>query len=128
MDPRTPGLKEAARDLFRPLIEPMRNQEIIHRYRVPWLVRIDELEVNDDSFQAFAVPVMEIRDSMSGMDQAPFWFGAPWEALRMIGSCIQMNMVTDHFLTDPAIVAKIKTAALRGALPSEIAELLHPSS
>ena len=47
-DPRTPGLKEAARALLRPIIERMDGQEIIYVCRVPRLMRVDYLEVNKD--------------------------------------------------------------------------------
>ena len=38
---------------------------------------------------------------------------------------ICMAMITDHFYTDPAIVAEVKTAAARKAPPSEIAAILE---
>lgn len=123
--PTTPGLREAARDVIRPLVEGMRGQEIIYRCRVPWLMRVTALAVDDKGFRAEAKPIREIRDSIFSMtyrDRCDF--AASWEGLYLAGSAICMVMITDHFFTDPALVAEVKAAADRGARPAEIAALL----
>ena len=77
LDPVTPGLKVAARDLFRPIIESMKGREIIYRCRVPWLMRVDHLQVENDGFHAVATPIQEIRDGfMSLQYDKPLEFGA----------------------------------------------------
>lgn len=124
--PNTLGLKEAARELIRPIIERMRGNEIIYRCRVPWLIRIDKLEVNDDGFSAVSTPLQEIRDGAFSMElSSPFEFGAGWEWLRMNGSVVRMNMVTDHFHPDQRVVSAVKAAAARKASPKEIAKILN---
>ena len=123
--PSTPGLREAARELIRPIIEAMRGREIIYRCRVPWLVRVDELEVDDEGFRAVATPIKEIRDSFMSLEyKEPFTFGARWIGLHLSGSAVSMNMITDHFFPDPGVVAEVKGAAARNANPSEISEIL----
>ncbi len=123
--PTTPGLKEAARELIRPVIEDMSGREIIYRCRVPWLIRIDELKVDDDGFNAVANPIEEIPDGIFSMSlPSPFDFGARWAFLKMIGSAVSMNMITDHFFPDPTLIAEVKAAAARKAVPNEIAAIL----
>ena len=50
MDHSTLGLREAARELIRPLVEGMKGKEIIYRCRVPWLMRVERLNVDDNGF------------------------------------------------------------------------------
>lgn len=127
--PTTPGLKEAARELIRPIIEAMRGREIIYRCRVPWLIRVDELEVDDDGFRAVAQPIREIRDGLFSMQlEAPFDFSAKWTFLHMCGSAVSMSMITDHFFPDPDVVAEVKAAAARNAEPDEIHKILALAS
>lgn len=123
--PTTPGLKEAARELIRPVIEAMRGREIIYRFRVPWLIRIDELHVDDDGFSAVATPIQEIKDGIFSIKfEKPFTFGGRWDCLHMSGSAVCMNMISDHFFSDPNVVAEVKAAAARNAQPHEIHEIL----
>ena len=127
--PNTPGLEDAAREVIRPLVEAMRGREIIYRCRVPWLMRIDELSTDDSRFDAVAMPLKEIRDGDQSTEYPrPFRFGARWVALKMIGSAISMNMLTDHFYTDPDVVDAIKRAAERNSSPSEISKILNEAS
>ncbi len=124
--PTTPGLREAARDVVRPLVEEMCGQEIIYRCRVAWLVRVTALRVDDDGFHAVAEPIRELRDGMfSRPMDAPFDFGASWESLHLSGEAICMAMITDHFFTDPALVAEVKAMAERNASPREIHAALN---
>jgi hypothetical protein len=129
LTPTTPRLCEAAREVIRPSIERMRGEEIIYRCRVPWLMRIISLRVDDQGFRAVAEPVREIRDSSFSVNyENPFKFFAKWEFLHMCGSAICMAMITDHFYMDPAVVAEVKAAGNRNAPPSEIAEILSKAS
>jgi hypothetical protein len=45
----------------------------------------------------------------------------------MSGSAISMNMLTDHFYPDPAVVAEVKAAVARNAL-GEISAILERAS
>lgn len=124
--PTTPGLREAARDVIRPLVEGMCGREIIYRCRVPWLVRVTALRVDDEGFQAVAEPIREIRDGMfSDALTAPFEFGGAWEMLHLSGDAIAGGMITDHFFTDPALVAEVKALAERNAPRAEIRAALN---
>jgi hypothetical protein len=115
--PNTPGLKEAACQLIRPVIEGMQDKEIIYRCRVPWLIHIDKLNVDERGFHAVSTPLQEMRDGpFSTTLPTPFDFGARWEMLHMNGSVVQMNMLTDHFYPDQAVVADVKSAAARETL------------
>lgn len=141
--PTQPGLKEAARELIRPLVEGMKDREIVYVCRGAKLMRVDELRVNDDGFRAVATPLNGLGDRIPTMTEAvilhrafkdrqptreewraalnalptdtkPLDFGAPWAWLRLHGSAICMNMLTDCFYPDPALVAEVKAAANRG--------------
>jgi hypothetical protein len=123
--PTTPGLREAARDVVRPLVEQMCGQEIIYRCRVPWLARVTALRVDEAGFCAQAEPLREIRDGLFSMSyDGAFEFAARWESLHVSGSAICMAMITDHFFTDATLVAEVKAAADRNAPRSEIAAIL----
>ena len=75
------------------------------------------------------MPLKEIRDGDQSTEYPrPFRFGARWVALKMIGSAISMNMLTDHFYTDPDVVDAIKRAAERNSSPSEISKILNEAS
>jgi hypothetical protein len=124
--PSTPGLKEIAREILRPRIEAMRGREILYKCRVPWLVRIGRLEVDDEGFRARALPIREVRDGSWHMEMnKPFSFGARWAGFRVLGRAIGIAMLTDHFFPDPEFVARVKRAAEAGAPPAEIAALLR---
>jgi hypothetical protein len=135
-DPATPGLQKAARDLLCPIIERMDGQEIIYVCRVPRLVRVDYLEVNDDGFRAVATPIHELGSQIMTMenqvrdwknkplDATPLDFSALWVFLRMSGSAICMSMITDHFYTNPALVALVKAAAAKHARQADIRAIL----
>jgi len=135
-EPTTPGLQKAARELLRPIIERMDGQEIIYVCRVPRLLRVDYLEVNDDGFRAVGTPIHELGDEIMSMenqvrvwknkplDPTPQDFRSPWVWLRISGGAICMNMVTDHFYTDPALVAEVKAAAARDARQADIRAIL----
>jgi hypothetical protein len=124
--PNTPGLREAACELMRPVIEGMRGKEIIYRCRVPWLIRIDELTVDDRGFSAVSTPLQEIRDGPFSMPlRSPFEFSAAWIGLHMNGTMVKMNMITDCFYPDQAVVSAIKSAAARGATTKEIQIILN---
>lgn len=138
-DPTTPGLQKAARELLRPIIERMDGQEIIYVCRIPRLMRVDYLEVNDDGFRAVGTPIHELGNQIMSMEnQARVWknkpldptpvdFSARWVFLRISGAAICMNMLTDHFYTDPALVAEVKAAATRHADPADIRAILDRS-
>lgn len=142
-DPRTPGLKAAARELIRPLVETMKGREIVYVCRDPKLLRVEELKTDADGFCAVAVPLNEpgsriptryegyaLRNNWGGRrpspaefraaldtlppDTQPFDFGAKWAHLCLHGTAICMNMLTDHFYTDAALVAAVRAAAARG--------------
>ena len=129
LDPMTPGLKMAARDLFRPIIESTKGHEIIYRCRVPWLMRVDHLQVNNDGFRAVATPIQEIRDGFMSLQYSKLLeFGARWHFLRMSGLAICMAMITDRFYAAPAVVAEVKAAAARKVPPSGIAAIFERAS
>jgi hypothetical protein len=91
--------------------------------------RLDYLETDDEGFRAVATPLQEIRDGfMSWSLDQPLDFGMFWRDLRLCGKAICMNMLTDHFFTDPALVVEVKAAAQRRASPAEIRAILDPSS
>jgi hypothetical protein len=52
---------------------------------------------------------------------------ARWDFLHMSGTAISMNMVTDSFFPDPAVVAEVKAAVARNAL-REISGILERAS
>jgi hypothetical protein len=52
--PTQPGLKQAARELIRPLMEGMKGREIVYVCRVPKLMRVEQLTVDDEGFRAVA--------------------------------------------------------------------------
>jgi len=65
-DPRTtPGLREAAREVVRPVIEGMREQDIVYCCRSTWLVHVDQLDVDDERFSATATVFKEILHGFS---------------------------------------------------------------
>jgi hypothetical protein len=152
IDPRTPGLQAAARDLLRPIIESMDGQEIVYVCRFARLMRVAYLEVDDEGFRAVATHIHDIDNWMmlamaerrrrleaaegpirvpppdKAENPNPFNFGARWAGLRMSGSAVCMAMITDHFYADPAVVAEVKAAAARKAPPSEIAAILERAS
>lgn len=126
MFPNMPGIREAASEVFRPLIEQMRGSEIIYRCRSPWIVRIDRLRVGSKGFYARGTPIQQVRDFLMSCDLSnPMRFGSTWEGLRLLGKSIGLFMLTDHFHTDPAVVAEIKDAARRNAKPNEISQILR---
>jgi hypothetical protein len=117
--PTMPGLQEAARDLIRPIIESMRGREIIYVCRFYWMMRVDSLKVDDDGFRAHGTPTHDLDNRFPPWDDQPrepepLNFSAPWRFLRMCGSAIHTNMVTDHFFTDQSVVAEVKAAVVRG--------------
>ena len=122
----TLGLQEAAREVFHPLIEPMKGKEIIYRCRSPWIVRVDRLRVGDRGFYAKGTPIQQVRDNLLTMDlNNPMRFSSTWEGLRLLGKAISLFMLTDYFYTDEAVVAEVKAAASRKAAPKEIAQILR---
>jgi len=144
--PTQPGLQQAARELIRPLVEPMKGREIVYVCRVPRLLRVEELKVDDDGFQAVGVHVHDlgcksmeelyrefvdaragerVEPSVQPKNPPPLDFGASWQHLRLSGSAICMNMLTDHFFTDPDLVAEVKAAAARHAAQGEILAILN---
>ena len=151
-DPRTPGLQAAARDLLRPIIESMDDQEIVYVCRFPRLMRVAYLEVDDEGFRAVGTHVHDIDnwimvamaqrrrrlEAAEGGIRVPppdkaenpelFDFGARWAGLRMSGSAICVDMLIDHFFPDPAVAAEVKAAVARNAPPSEIAAILERAS
>lgn len=58
------------------------------------------------------------------VDSQPFDFGAHWIGLRLRGSAICMNMLTDCFYPDPRVVAVVKAAVRRGDF-GEISAILE---
>lgn len=135
-DPSTPGLQKAAFEVMAPLVEAMRGREIIYRCRVPWLMRIKEVEVDENRFRATGIPVREIPESDFPYPFAsplktgvPLRFGAQWSGLHFVyGSAFGMTMLPDHFYTDSAIVDAIKAALDRNAPPEEIVRILRPEA
>jgi hypothetical protein len=153
--PTQPGLKQAARELIRPIVEKMDGQEIIYVCRVPKLMRVNYLEIDDEGFHAVATPVHDlgckiptIAESVAlkplknsqpteeewqaalnalPLDITPFQFRARWFSLHLIGSAIKMNMITDCFYPDPAVVAEVKAAVARNAF-GEIPAILDRAS
>ncbi len=160
--PTQPGLKEAARELVRPLVEKMDGQEIIYVCRVPKLMRVNYLETDDDGFRAVATTLHDLGDRILTFEESaaesaflksrkniesreelraarntfrntllpdpkPLNFGAKWAWLRLSGSGIKMNMITDCFYPDPAVVAEVKDAVSRNAL-GEISGILERAS
>ena len=154
-DPKTPGLQKVARDLLRPLVEKMDGQEIIYVCRVPKLMRVNYLETDDEGFRAVATPVHDLgcriptmaesaalQEAAKGsltkkewlaavnalpLDTKPLEFGARRDFLHMHGDAISMNMITDHFYPDPAVVAEVKDAVMRNVL-QEILPILERAS
>ena len=147
LDPLTPGLKEAARELIRPVVEKIDGQEIIYVCRVPRLVRVKYLETDDAGFRAVATPVHDLgfkpfneiftrhHAAKAGLppppelplDTTPLEFRARWDFLHLIGSAIKMNMITDCFYPDPAVVAEVKAAVARNAF-GEVSAILGRAS
>ncbi|MGB7747136.1 MAG: hypothetical protein WBN75_07605 [Verrucomicrobiia bacterium] len=153
--PTQPGLQQAARELIRPIVEKMDGQEIIYVCRVAKLMRVKYLETDDVKFRAVAIPVHGLGDRILTiaecaalekslkkihtkeewqaaknalpLDTTPFQFGARWDFLRLIGTAIKMNMITDSFYPDPAVVAEVKAAVARNAL-GEISAILDRAS
>ena len=147
-DPMTPGLNEAARELIRPIIEKMDHQEIIYVCHDPKLMRVDYLETDNEGFRAVATPLQDVGyiteffesrgrrlAAEAGLppppepplDATPLDICARWTGLRMGGSAICMNMLTDHFYPDPAVVAEVK-AAVAGGARREISAILERAS
>jgi hypothetical protein len=98
----------------------MEGQEIIYVCRFYWLMRVDYLEVNDEGFRAIGTPTHDLDNRMMPWDDKPrepetLNFGARWHFLRMCGSAICMNMLTDHFFPDPVVVGEVKAAVARNA-------------
>jgi hypothetical protein len=125
LDTTMPGFAAVARDLFRPLVKPMAGREIIYTCRRSWLLRITSLKVHGHGFSAIG----ELADRVPGdyFDwtlNEPFDFAARWRYLTMKGARISMLMLTDCFYPDPAVVAEVKAAAVRGADPREIGGIL----
>ena len=119
-DPATPGFQEAARDLLRPIIQRMDGQEIVYVCRFYWLMRIDNLEVDDEGFRAHGTPTHHLDNRFPPWDDQPrepepLDFGAKWRSLRMLGSAICMNTLSDHFFPDPVVVAEVNAAVARSA-------------
>src|SRR4051812_31927393 len=54
-EPNTPGLLEAARAVFMPMVEAMRGREIIFHSHASFLLRVDALSVDDRGFRATAM-------------------------------------------------------------------------
>jgi hypothetical protein len=118
--PTEPGLQEAAREFFRPIIEKMDGKEIIYVCRFYWLLRVDFLEVDDEGFRAHGTPTHDLDNRMfpwedKPREPEPLNFGAQWRSLRLCGGAICMSMLTDHFFPDPAVVADVKAAVAGGA-------------
>ena len=138
-------MKEAARELIRPLVAGMKGREIVYVCRVPKLIRVEQLKTDDEGFHAVAVALHDLgcriptlleaaalertfkgrqpskeewRAAVDALppDTKPLGFGAQWIGLRLRGSAICMNMLTDCFYPDPTMMADIKTAVARGNL------------
>ena len=155
LDPMMPGLQEAARELIRPVVEKMDGQEIIYVCRLPKLMRVNYLETDDDGFRAVATTLSDLGCRITTFadhvalqearkdwltkeewqaavnklppDTKPLNFGARWAFLHMFGSAIKMNMVTDSFYPDPAVVAEVKAAVARNCI-REISAILERAS
>jgi hypothetical protein len=130
--PTQPGLQQAAREVIRPVVEKMDGHEIIYECRVHWLMRVAYLEVNDDGFRAVGTHVHDLGDRIMTLDgkprePKPLDFGGHWNFLRMRGSAICMNMITDCFYPDPEVVAEVKAAVARNAT-REISGILERAS
>ena len=145
--PTQPGLQQAARELIRPIVEKMDGQEIIYVCRVAKLMRVKYLETDDAGFRAVATPVHDLgfkpfnevfarhHAAKAGLspppelplDTTPLEFRARWDFLHLIGTAIKMNMITDSFYPDPAVVAEVKAAVARSAT-REISAILDRAS
>jgi len=125
----TPELEAAAREVIRPLIETMKGRKIIYRCRVSYLMRVDELTVNDTEFRAVATVLHQYPDPE--MDQfapdfaTPFEFHGCWSMLHLCGKAIKMAMITDHFIADEEVVGAVVTAAGAGESPEAIYRIIR---
>ena len=139
-DPRTPGLLKAARQLIRPLVAGMDGKEIVYVCRFPRLMRVNYLEVDDQGFRAVATPTHELGALVPSMennqrswnlkplDPQPLDIGAHWSGLRLMGKAICVNLLTDHFYVNPALVAEVKALSTGKPAAAEIRERLERAS
>ncbi|MBE0542276.1 MAG: hypothetical protein IH623_12895 [Verrucomicrobia bacterium] len=151
--PTQPGLKEAARELIRPLVESLEGREIVYECRGLKLMRVDQLKTDANGFRARAITLHDLgcriptfaervvlektfngrrptkeewRAAVNTLppDPKPLDFGADWGWLRLRGSAISMNMITDCFYPDPAVVAAVKAAVAQGNI-GEVSAILR---
>ncbi len=124
LSPDTPGLMNAARAVLRPLIERIRGQKIIYRYRVAFLMRVDELTVDEGKFRAEATVLHEYPDpemeQFSPGFTTPFNFHASWSMMRLSGNAIALAMCADCFIVDQDVIAAVEAAATRGETPEAV--------
>ena len=127
--PNTPGLLEAARRVFRPMVEAMRGQNIIFHSRQSFLLRVDELSVDDRGFRATAKVLKHYPDEMVSPFapelNTPFRFQAAWPFLSLAGKAIQMALVTDRFVTDAKVVLQVGAAEAEGAGWAAISRMIR---
>jgi len=139
LDPYTPGLDAAAKEVVRPLVAGMQGQKIIYHCRVSSLMRVDELTVSDEGFRAVAMrlqryrhpePEMEAmavvrekREAVAGV--GPLKFRASWSMLHLCGKAVKMAMVCDFFITDQDVVTAVEAAAERGESPKAVYDLIY---
>jgi hypothetical protein len=110
--PTTPGLAEAAMEVIAPHLTGIVGKDIVYSCRWPYILRVQELDMNEEGFRALATleRVIPLDDRNLGL-RSPFRFGAVWGGLNMCGAAVSMKMLVDFFITDPLIVEKVKEAA-----------------
>ena len=128
-EPLTPGLLEAARAVFMPMVEGIRGREIIFHSRVSFLLRVDALSVDDRGFRATARVLKHYVDEMASPFapelNIPFRFQAAWPFLTMKGKAIQMALITDRFVADPKVLAEVEAAEAAGAGWAAVAQIIR---
>lgn len=129
LDLATPGLREAARALIGPMVAGTRGRMIIYRCRGSFLMRVDELTMDDARFDASCSMLAQLPDSELGDDPRnvprPFRFGSMWEGLRLSGKAIKTNMLPDAFVVDQKLVAELTEAISRKAEPEKLRRVLR---
>jgi hypothetical protein len=137
--PDTPGLKEAAREVILPLIAGMKGQKIIYECRVSWVMRVDELTIDEKGFRAAATRlcryqhpyadmeamalICEEREAAVGRKTLEFW--GSWSMFHLCGIGIKGAMSPDIFSADQRFVEEVESAAAAGASSEEIYKLIN---
>ncbi|WP_420577505.1 hypothetical protein [Ekhidna sp.] len=107
-----PGDKKLRYEIFSPLFENLYEEKVIYYEKIIGIVRIEDLTMTPDSFQAKAIPhqCIERNKGLDDLfDQLETWtFGSSWDHIRLIDHSLNSIYAGWTVWTDPELVKVIE--------------------